>query len=372
MRILYVLTDAKIGGAETLVETLALHKNIGDIVGLAVLLGRDELSSRLDLAFDYTHYLDVPESSRNLWRMVSGIEEVFKQFRPDIIHSNLFHADLVTLLARSSGVPKITTIHTHGFGPKDHPLTKLIARAVGILSFRFVLAVPTPGSGGFARALGFRHLAEPIPNSSNLAHRSLFDTESRTFSSIGRFHPVKGHGVLFAAFADVLDTHPDWKLSCTGPGLEVGNDQLMSLIDAAGLRPALKSGALILNGSTNNVQQVLACSSALVISSLYGETFPMVGVEANGAGIPAISTDVGHSRAFAFDDAYVVAPGKPAALAEAMKRYAALEDSERKIMSEAVRARALVDFDPRKMVERYRELYEHVLLKRHRPRSAQS
>jgi glycosyltransferase involved in cell wall biosynthesis len=364
MRILYVLTDAKIGGAETLVETLALHRTAGDAVGLAVLLGRDELSPRLEAAFDFVDYLEVSEDSRNLWRMVRGIEEVVKRYRPDVIHSNLFHADLVTLLARSSGIPKITTIHTQGFGPTDHPLTKLIARAVGLLSFRFALAVPTPGSAEFARKLGFRRVSDTIPNSSNLSHQSLFNSQSRTFSSIGRFHPVKGHRVLFAAFAEVLAANPDWKLLCTGPGMDASNDELMSIVRGAGLEEALNEGSLILNGSTNNVQEVLARSSVLVISSLYGETFPMVGVEANGAGIPAIATDVGMSGAFTFDGTYIVPPGDAGTLALAMSRYAALNDSDRKMMSEAVRARAVRDFDPRRLVERYRDIYKEVVLRR--------
>lgn len=361
MRILYVLTDAKIGGAEKLVETMALYKTENDFLSLVVLLGRDELSPRLEAAFDSVNYLDISEDSRNLWRMVRCFEEMVKRLRPDIIHSNLFHADLVALLARTPDTPKITTVHTQSFGPEDHPLTKIIARAVGLLSFRFALAVPTPGSVEFARKLGFRHIVDPIPNSSVFSDHSVFRTESRAFSSIGRFHPVKGHGILFAAFAEVLADHPDWKLICTGPGMDAGNDELMTLIAETGLQGALRDGALVLNGSTNDVQSVLAGTSALVISSLYGETFPMVGVEANGSGIPVIATDVGMSSAFTTNRTYVVPPGDPRALALAMKSYAALEDNEREMMSEAVRARAVTDFDPRKMVARYRAVYRQVV-----------
>lgn len=365
MRILYVLTDAKIGGAETLVETLALRKFPEDNVGLVVLLGPDQLSPRFKRAFDWIEYLNVSENSRNLVGMVRGLKSAVKRFSPDVINSHLFHADLVTLLARTPGIPKVTTMHTQGFGPRDHPLTKVIARATGLGSFRFDAAIPTgEGSRDFAYRLGYRNLVESIPNSANIPDYSLFDPKTKQFSSVGRFHPVKGHAVLFDAFAEVRRSHPDWKLVCTGPGLDTGNEQLMTLVKRSGLMEALTNGSLILNGSTDNVASVLSTSSVLVISSLYGESFPMVGVEANGAGIPVIATDVGESRIFAFDDSYVVPPGDARALAAAMNRYAALEDTERESMSEAIRARALRDFDPHKLVARYRQIYSEVVSKR--------
>lgn len=361
MRILYVLTDAKIGGAETLVETLALRKFPGDHAGLVVLLGPDQLSPRLEYAFDSVQYLNVSEASRNLPGMVRGLERAVKSFGPDIIHSNLFHADLVSMLARVGGVPKVTTIHTQGFGPGDHYLTKLIAHAVGRFSFLFNAAVPTPGSSDFAARLGYRNLVDPIANSANIADTSLFKEDTKVFSTIGRFHPVKGHAVLFRAFAEVLKSHPDWMLVCTGPGLDHHNTELMGLVEDAGLSTALRVGSLVLNGSTDNVQGVLASSTALIISSLYGETFPMVGVEANGAGIPVIATDVGNSSRFTFDDKYVVEPGNAAALAVAMNRYADLTPSDRAAMSRAVRARALAEFDPRDLVTRYRDVYTSLI-----------
>lgn len=361
MRILYVLTDAKIGGAETLVETLALRKHPEDTVGLVVLLGRDQLSERLDEAFDNVYYLDFPENSRNLIKMVRRLESVIKRFRPDLIHSNLFHADLVTMLARSGRIPKVTTIHTQGFGPRDHPLTKAIAKVVGLGSFRFKMGIPTPGSAAFARRLGFRRLAEPIANSANIPDSAVFNPRARAFGSIARFHPVKGHSVLFRAFREVLTDYPEWRLVCTGPGVDAGNSELLTLVEDAGLGEALVNGSLVLNGSTNDVGQVLKDTSVLLISSLYGETFPMVGVEANGAGIPVITTDVGESRVFAFDDSYVVTPNDEVALAAAMKRYAGLSLADRERMSIAVRDRAVTEFDPGKLVARYRAVYQTVL-----------
>lgn len=365
MRILYVLTDAKIGGAETLLETLALRKCEEDHVGLLVLLGRDQLSPRLERAFDSVEYLDVGEDSRNLLRMVRGMESVVRSFRPDVINSHLFHADLVTILARTPGIPKVTTIHTQGFGPRDHPLTKLIAHAVGVCSFRFDAAIPTgAGSRDFARRLGFRKLLDSIPNSANIPDQPLFDVESKVFCSIGRFHPVKGHAVLLEAFAEFLSVHPDWKLVLAGPGLDQGNDELRQIVDRNGLGSALASGSLILRGSTDDVGSVFKVSSALVISSLYGESFPMVGVEANGAGIPVITTDVGESKIFAFDNSFVVRPGDAAELAAAMSRFAELSPSERQNMSNAVRARALTKFDPRELVSRYRSVYSQLIAAR--------
>ena len=362
MRILYVLTDAKIGGAETLVETLAANKDSEDTVGLLVLLGPDELSPRLEQAFDFVEYLDVGEESRNIVKMVRGLEALVKRFKPSVIHSNLFHADLVTLLARTGGVPKVTTIHTQGFGPRDHPLTKLIARAVGIGSFRFSSVIPIgPTSHKFAQSLGYKGLVDSISNSANVSRTSLFDVTNTCFVSIGRFHPVKGHAILLEAYSRVRKNHPHWSLICTGPGVDPSNEELIQLVHSVGLDSALRSGALILAGSTHDVGGVLSRSTALIISSLYGETFPMVGVEATGAGIPVITTNVGESRVFAFDESYVVRPGDSDELAAAMIKFISLTSEEKLTASEGLRRRALRDFNPRDLVAKYRTVYSEVI-----------
>lgn len=362
MRTLFVMTDAEIGGAERFVATLGANWPAGQRRALAVLMRRGALSPALDKAFDKVHYLGFPPTSRNLPGMVRALEKVIVAEEPDIISSHLFHADLVTLLARTR-VPRTTTVHTQGFGPTDHPLTKAIARVIGLASFRFAAVIPasdSPAMATFVRRLRMRHLVPAIRNGTAIPPSPLFDPQARAFVSIARNHAVKGHQVLFAAFAQIADRHPQWRLRAIGPGV---TPEGLPIEDPAAQRLA-RAGRIRLEGPTDQPDQVLAEASALVIASLYGEAFPIVGAEAAAAGVPVITTRVGSCPEFCDDPQFVVAPNSVAELADALGRYAALSDDKRLHLSTLARARAERDYSPASVVGSYQQLFKHLIAER--------
>lgn len=361
MRILYVCTDAEIGGAERFLATLGANRRPGDVAALVVLMDRGSLSDRLEASFDEVTHLGFPPTSRDLLGMIRGLEGAIRAFGPDVISSHLFHADLVTALARTP-VPKTSTIHTQGFGQADHPLTKLIARAVGLLSPRFAAVIPASDSAAmtaFIRRLRMRHVVPPILNGADVQVLPSFDPKSRRFVSIARNHPVKGHAVLFDAFAQMADDAPEWSLLAVGPGVEPGDAMMVAAL--AGCEPFVAAGRIELAGPISAPETVLAGSSALVISSIYGEAFPIVGAEAAGLGIPVITTDVGNCAEFADDGRFVVAPGDAGALAQALRIYASLTDAEREALSAAAHRRARERYSPDSVVAAYRRVFESVI-----------
>lgn len=365
MRILYVMTDADIGGAEAVIETMGRATHPDDVTELAVLMDPGSMSKRLDKAFHKVHYLGFKPSSRDLLGMVRSLERVCAEFGPDIIHSHLFHADLVAALVRHPKAAKVSTIHTQGFSSADHILTRTIARAVGLLSFRFDAVVPVGEAClTFGKKYWYRGLTDPIDNPTTIPATNSYNSSARMFLSLARWHPVKGHRVLFQAFHSLLEIHPDWTLACVGPGVTPDNPEAMKTVAAAGLQDALKDGRLQLRGATQNVSGVMAETGALVISSLYGEAFPVVGVEANAAGVPVITTDVGQSREFIADPSHLVPPGDAQRLFEAMRSFAELGQECRSDFSQRVRSRAEAEFSPKKATEKYRAVYRLALGRR--------
>lgn len=349
------MTDAEIGGAERFVATLGQNWPAGERRSLAVLLGPGALSPQLADSFDAVHYLNFTPSSRNLPAMVRALERVIATERPEIISSHLFHADLVTLLARTR-TPRTTTIHTQGLGPADPRLTKAIARAVGLGSGRFAAVIPVSTSasmGQFVRRLRMRKLVTPIGNGAAIPPTPLFSTASRSFVSIARNHPVKGHPILLAAFARIAADFPDWRLRAVGPGVTA---QELSVTEPR-VRDLLRAGRISLTGPTDRPDEVLAEAGALVISSGYGEAFPIVGAEAAAAGVPVITTRVGSCPQFADEPRFVVAPNSVDELAEAMRAYAQLDDAERLRLSGLARRRAERQYSPASVVSAYRELF---------------
>lgn len=344
MRILYVATDAEIGGAEVLLETLGTRRHTGDEADLVVLMGPGALSDRLERAMDTVTYLGFGEQSRNPFAMAAALDRVVAERQPDVISSHMFHADLVVALLPASTAARVTTIHTQRFGRGVHPLTRIVARGVALLSRRFDAVIATSeGAADFARRYRYAHEPHRVPNAVGLAETPAFSPRSRAFLSLARFHPVKGHAELFAAFAACATDYPDWRLICAGPGVEVGNVDVMALIDRAQARHLVDDGRIELLGAVQDVGALMGRSAALVISSTYGESAPIVGVEALAHSIPVITTDVGVSKHYS-EPELVAAPGSADDLARVLGHYASLSDDERVALSVAARERCIADF----------------------------
>lgn len=371
MRILVVCTDAEIGGAERFLASLAAAARDEDTVHLVVLMRPGSLSDLLEASFDEVTYLGFPPTSRNLPGMVRALQRVARRFNPDVVSSHLFHADLVTALARIDA-PKTTTIHTQGLSKADHPLTRVIARAIGALSFRFDAVIPagkSPQMAAFIRQLRMRNVVDPIPNGASVPAQSAFDRSARTFLSLARNHPVKGHHRLFEAFTMIAEEAPEWRLVAHGPGVVADDPSMREAIATAGAQALLKAGRISLAGPTDQPEAPLSQASALVISSIYGEAFPIVGAEAAGLGVPVITTNLGSCSEFADDSRFLVPPDDGAALAEALRCYTALTDDERLELSRLARARAEREYTPTIAYERYRALFTRLLDARYTDRS---
>lgn len=375
MRILFTCTDAELGGAERFLATLGAARSPEDTVALVVLMAPGAMSDQFEAAFDEVTYLGYSESSRNLFGMVRALGRAVQAFKPDVISSHLFHADLVTALLNTR-VPKTTTVHTQGFGPADHPLTKLIARAIGLLSFRFgavIPASPSPEMATFVAQLRMRNVVAPIANGAAVPDVSPHSVSATSFLSLARNHPVKGHRELFAAFARFAagtgsgsggepHTSPanEWTLDAYGTNVTADDPAMQLAITEAGATELLEAGRITLHGPTTTPEEALATAGALVISSTYGEAFPIIGAEAAGAGLPVITTDVGSCSEFVDNDALLVAPGDVGALAQAMRVFSELPEHERQRLSSAARERAKREYSPSAVYANYRAVFSRL------------
>lgn len=356
-------TDAEIGGAERFLASYASASRSEDTVALAVLMGPGALSPLLETSFDEVRYLGFPPTSRNLPGMIRALEGYIREFAPDVVSSHLFHADLVTALARTS-VPKTTTVHTQALSPQDHPLTRLIARAVGMLSFRFSAVIPSSPSeqmSRFIHTLGMKNVVHAIPNAAAIPEQPSFDPKSRRLISLARNHPVKGHRRLFEAFTLAAPQNPGWKLVAHGPDVLPDNPAMLEAIKQAHAIELFEHGRIVLAGPTSEPERVLGGSAALVISSIYGESFPIVGAEAAALGIPVITTDLGSCSEFADDPRFLVPPDDALALAAALRLYMASNDEERIELSRLARRRAEERYHPRIAYERYRNQFKSLI-----------
>jgi glycosyltransferase involved in cell wall biosynthesis len=115
---------------------------------------------------------------------------------------------------------------------------------------------------------------------------------------------------------------------------------------------------------TGVVSDPVDCYRAMDLFALSSDTeqMPIAILEAMGAGLPVVSTDVGDVREMvsAANRQFVTPLSDDSAYAQAITTLAQRAD-EREPLGRMNRSRCAAAYDLRVMVERYRQLYENVL-----------
>jgi glycosyltransferase involved in cell wall biosynthesis len=298
------------------------------------------------------------------------LRRLIRDWRPDIVHSHMIHANLMARALRLLGlVPAlVSTIHSVREGGRlrmaAYKLTNGLVDQMTIVSE--VAAQNFIGAGVFPR-----DLLRVIPNGvdterfQNLAAASRASMRGTlslgsafVWIAVGRFEAPKDYPTMLRAFSTLHPQRPDSVLLLVGEGpLQTDTE---SLARELGL-----SGAVRFLGVRNDVPELMRAADAYVMSSAW-EGMPVVLLEAGAAALPIVATAVGGNPEVVRngESGLLVGPGDPAGLAEAMLRLSALPESQRRSMGirgqEHVRAQYGLD----RMVERWEDLYSEVLKRR--------
>ncbi|NDJ86727.1 MAG: glycosyltransferase family 4 protein [Chloroflexi bacterium] len=166
------------------------------------------------------------------------------------------------------------------------------------------------------------------------------------------FRPQKGHEVLFDAIPRLQEAVPDVQIVLAGDG---------------DLRPQLTllaqpyGDTVRFLGQRIDIPALLAASDVLVLPS-WQEALPTVLIEAGGAGLPAVATDVGGAAEIIQDGqtGYIVPPGAVDSIAERL--ITLLQAPEHAAtMGQLARKRVSAMFSIERQVQHTVALYERVL-----------
>lgn len=355
MRILHIVNDAQTGGAQTLIEALCRQRSAEDQIHLLVLMGRGALSERFTEIADSVSYVEMAQRDLIPWRAIRTLRQLVSEHSIDVVHSHLMQSDLISLLTPTTA-QRISTVHSSA-SYETRGASQLVRRLVVRLSGRFRAVVAcSPSAHQYMVDSGYRHEPSTILNGTQLTSWSPEGAaHSRRFVHLGRWHSVKDHNTLFAALSLLLTKHPEAKLDCAGLGLEPENPEVQSMIERHGVAEAVS-----LHGSVSDVRVLFDQARTMVISSRH-EALPMSGIEALSAGLPVLTTDVGDCAELAIGSDYLVAPGSPAELAEAMSKALTLDAGRYRAARAQARGRAEQRFDERVTAQKYRELYQQLL-----------
>ena len=357
MKIIQIIPMFGLAGAETMCENLSLElKNQGHDVKVASLYDyHSAITDRLENNNVEIYYL----GKKKGWdsTIIPKLVRLFKNQRPDIVHSHLYAIKYVMIAACLAGVKgKIHTVHN--IASKENAE---IGQHLNYLFFKYAGVIPVSLSAEIQKTImeRYRLSEEQTPivyngiDFNKCIKKKCYDkSEKLIFIHIGRFSEQKNHELLIKAFAKVYEQNKDTELYLIGTGelqekikIQIDNLKLDQSVHCMGLK--------------DDIYSWLNYADALVMSSKY-EGMPMTIIEAMGTGLPVISTNVGGI-------ASMIENGQEGILTnidenELSVAMCKMKDVKfRECLGKNARAKAEKLFSSKKMAQKYLDIYKKEL-----------
>jgi glycosyltransferase involved in cell wall biosynthesis len=371
MRVLYIITGLATGGAETmllkLLERLDRERYTPMVISLTT---TGEIGPRIAALGIPVQALGMTSGLPSLFGFIRLFRQI-RQLRPDIVHTWLYHADLLGgLAARLAGITAICWgIRSSNLDfDKTYWTTRAVRRVCALLSHVIPQRIFLNSETASRIHVSLGYAAEKmsvVPNGFDLSRfrpddgardrvRAGLDCPNDTLlvGMVSRFDPLKNHAGFFSAMAIVYRYMPQVHLVLAGKGVDRDNEELMQSIEGAGL---LENTHLL--GPRDDMPELMAALDVLACPS-HAEAFPNVIGEAMAAGVPCVATDVGDCAYIIGDTGQVVPAGDMAGFASGVAAMLGLSRAQRTALGEKARARVASHFEIGRVVRRYQESYE--------------
>jgi glycosyltransferase involved in cell wall biosynthesis len=363
--ILHLITGLEVGGAERMLAHIAScsdrHRFRSVVVSMT---GPGRMGSLIEAEGITVRSLGLRRGApdpRGILRLLRTLRE----FRPDILQTWLYHADLLGVIAKQLGpttrlVWNVRCTEMEGTAG----LTRLLAWCSAIPD---AVIVNSHAGQRYHETLGYRPLCWAlIPNGFD-TQRFRPDAETRrrvrTELSIpegaialllpARYDPMKDHGNFLSAAKRLADRQPDAQFALAGAGIEPGNCALAEAIATHGLGDQIR-----LLGERPDMEAIYPAFDIVTLSSAFGEGFPNVLGEAMACGVPCVATDVGDAAAIIGECGIVVRPREPEALAAGWERLIVIGAEGCAALGAKARARVVENYGIANVVSLFAALYE--------------
>jgi glycosyltransferase involved in cell wall biosynthesis len=319
----------------------------------------------------------LPSSVQEVWRalpqgLAPDIADLFWEFinlRPEIVHAWLDGANYrAGLAAALAGVPRIIVSgrnvnpshFDYLYEPSMHPAYKTLLELPQVTMVNNSYA----GRNDYARWLGIKEdrigvirngCEFPIApfDDARRKMREAYNISSDAIlvGTVTRLSEEKRPNLFIEMAQHALRKQPNLRFAFFGSGPL--HDEAQNLIECLGLADSVK-----LMGVTDDIWMSLAAMDVFVLTSRM-EGLPNVLIEAQCAGVPVVSRNVGGAPETFLDGktGFGVDTPSPEALAEALLRLT-LDADRRVMMSAAASAFAREQFGIPQMIARTMELYK--------------
>ncbi|MBP1491303.1 MULTISPECIES: glycosyltransferase [Acinetobacter calcoaceticus/baumannii complex] len=363
MNILYLITGLGGGGAEKVVADLADQMYLrGHHVKIAYLKGeaivRPESNNIELVCLELNKITQFRSAFKNF-------KTVIEQFKPDIVHAHMVHANIFARLARKYvSFPRlICSAHSNNEGGRFRMLAykythKLADVTTNVSknashSFEKLGAVPIGEITTVYNGIDLKKF-EKFNSNILLKEELSIDVQTPIFLAVGRFHDAKDYPNLIRSFlylkSNNIFKEKKPKLLIAGDG--EGRLKIEQLIQYLELETDI-----ILLGRRDDIAALLNMADFFVLSSKY-EGLPTVIIEAMACETYVIATDCGGSAEIMGDTGTLVPIQDSHTLSDAMVHVLTLDNAS--IVSNNKKARQRVEnlFSLTSSVNHWIEIYE--------------
>ncbi|KPJ58341.1 MAG: hypothetical protein AMS15_08590 [Planctomycetes bacterium DG_23] len=366
-KIVYFITDLDIGGAEKSLFQLATRLPRDEFcVEVITLTSGGRIAKWLEQEGIPVTSLDI----ERFWDLagVFRLRRLLKSSKPHILHTFLFHANIVGRIA-AAGLRYCAVISSVRVAERrfkwhlaldwlTSPFMDLeVCVSEGVYRFTQMRAkiprkkltvIPNGIDLDEFERKDLRLQARELRNSLRIS------PDAPLILTIGRLERQKGISYFLLAAREVLQEFPEARFLIVGEGPD--KRRLISQVRDLGIEYAV--GFL---GFRDDVPQILAPADIFVLASLW-EGMPNVVLEAMASGKPVVGTQVeGTEELVVPGETGILVPTADAKmLAQGISRLIREPDLAGK-MAQAARKRVSEDYTIQKMVERYAQLYRDIL-----------
>lgn len=355
-----VITGLGMGGAEHLVTNLSdelVHRGhdvkIIYLTGYALVKPKNKSIELISIDM---------KSPKDFIHAYNIIRNTIKSYKPDIVHSHMYHANIVSRLVRlSTYTPKlICTSHSSNEGGKLRMLSYRFTQNLADLSTNVSHdAVNSLIKKGAVKENNIICIPNGIDtdkfsrddNVREIKRKQLDIGNKLMLLAVGRFYEAKDYSNLLQSISRLLKLRTDFKLYIVGEG-PLKEDMVK-------LSEKLKISEFIeFLGERNDIRELMSACDLYVMSSAW-EGLPMVILEAMSTECLIVSTDCGGVSEALGDTGILVAPKNSGALANALNKALSMTLEERKSLGKRAKKRVEHNYSLSSIADAYLEIYKH-------------
>ncbi|MXU65207.1 glycosyltransferase [Oceanomicrobium pacificus] len=376
MKLLHVITGTNVGGAEIMLarylsalgDGRAAHRVIG-------LLPDGPVAGQIRGAGVELSSVGMGQGRPNPAALLR-LRRMIDDAAPDVIHGWMYHGNLAARLATMGRRKRPALVWGMHHSLQDLANEKASTRAVVRLSARLsgqvdAITYCSAVSQAQHEAVGFLpDRAHLVPNAidtnafrpdpeakARLAGIGGFPAERVVIGNVARAHPMKDHGRMMEAVADLAAIGHDVQAVIVGAGHK----------DGAAREVARRRGAedrLTCLEARDDIARLVPGFDIYLSASGWGEAFPLSVGEAMAAGVPVVSTDVGDCRLLVGPGGQIVPSGNTVVQVAALVDMIAAGDDRRRAIGAAGRAHVAQNFGLSRYLDSHQNIYKDALSRR--------